>query len=148
MKKLNALFKSVAFDVLPNHSYLFERWSNAAEKVHFQALPAVIHVVPKAMKVELNKFQTQIKPTTTCLVAFFDLCPSLDASGEEVAEVVDRCREDAKRFLAELVRRDGVEVVGDVLFEIAEARHAACLAGVVMQFDVATYQEALCNTLR
>lgn len=146
MKKLNALFKSVAFDVLPRHTYLFERWSNAAEKIHSNSLPAVIHIMPHSVKLELNAMQSKIRPTTSCLVAFFDLCPSLDASGDEMAGGIVRCRDDAKRFLAELVRRDGIEVVGDVRLEIAVASYAAAVAGVVMEFDVVTKYESLCST--
>lgn len=145
MKKLNDIFKSVAEVALPSHSYSFERWSNAAEKIHSQSLPAVIHIVPRSIDVELNAFQTKAKSTVTCLLAFFDLCPSLDASGEETVIVVDRCKEDARKFLAELIRRDGVEIIGNVRMEVTEARFAAALAGIVMEVKVTTNAESLCE---
>lgn len=148
MQKLNDIFKRVASDVLTTHSYLFERWSNAHEKIHKAPLPAVIHIVPQQVTMELNTMQTKARSTTTCLLAFFDLCPSLDASGEEVAQVIDKCKADAKAFLAELVRVDGVAVTGDVQMEVTEARGMAALAGVILEFKVVGNFEALCSAVK
>lgn len=144
MQTLNNIFKRVASAVLPSHSYLFERWSNAHEKIHKAKLPAVIHVVPQQVTMELNQMQTKARSTTTCLLAFFDLCPSLDASGEEVAQVIDKCKADAKAFLAELVRVDEVTITGEVQMEVTEARGMAALAGVILEFKVVGNFESLC----
>lgn len=145
MKKLNNLFKSVANMVLPNHTYLFEDWESASEKVHSHELPVVIHVLPHTITMQLNEMQTKARNTTNCLLAFFDLCPSVDASGEEVAEVVDRCKTNARAFLQQLLREDGMEVMGDVRMEVATARGMAALAGVVMEINVRTASESLCT---
>lgn len=148
MQKLNNIFKRVASEVLPTHSYLFERWSNAHEKIHNTSLPAVIHIVPQQVTMELNQMQTKARSTTTCLLAFFDLCPSLDASGEEVAQVIDKCKANAKAFLAELVRLDDITMTGDVQMEVTEARGMAALAGVILEFKVIGNYEALCSEVR
>lgn len=148
MQKLNNIFKRVASEVLPTHSYLFERWSNAHEKIHKASLPAVIHIVPQQVTMELNQMQTKARSTTTCLLAFFDLCPSLDASGEEVAQVIDKCKANAKAFLAELVRLDDITMTGDVQMEVTEARGMAALAGVILEFKVIGNYEALCSEAR
>jgi hypothetical protein len=148
MQKLNDIFKRVASEVLPTHSYLFERWSNAHEKIHKASLPAVIHIVPQQVTMELNQMQTKARSTTTCLLAFFDLCPSLDASGEEVAQVIDKCKANAKAFLAELVRLDDITMTGDVQMEVTEARGMAALAGVILEFKVIGNYEALCSEVR
>lgn len=134
----------MASAVLPSHTYLFERWSNAHEKIHKAKLPAVIHVVPQQVTMELNQMQTKARSTTTCLLAFFDLCPSLDASGEEVAQVIDKCKAYAKAFLAELVRVDEVTITGEVQMEVTEARGMAALAGVILEFKVVGNFESLC----
>ena len=144
MQELNNIFKRVAAQVLPSHTYLFERWSNAHEKIHKAKLPAVIHIVPQQVTMELNQMQTKARSTTTCLIAFFDLCPSLDASGEEVAQVIDKCKADAKVFLAELVRVDEVTITGEVQMEVTEARGMAALAGVILEFKVVGNYESLC----
>jgi hypothetical protein len=144
MQKLNDIFKRVASEVLPTHTYLFERWSNAHEKIHKASLPAVIHIVPQQVTMELNQVQTKVKSTTTCLLCFFDKCPALDASGEEMSVVIDRCKDNSKAFLAELVRVDGVAVTGDVQMEVTEARGMAALAGVILEFKVVGNYEALC----
>jgi hypothetical protein len=148
MQKLNNIFKRVASEVLPTHSYLFERWSNAHEKIHKASLPAVIHIVPQQVTMELNQMQTKARSTTTCLLAFFDLCPSLDASGEEVAQVIDKCKANAKAFLAELVRLDDITMTGDVQMEVTEARGMAALAGVILEFNVIGNYETLCSEVR
>lgn len=148
MQALNNIFKRVASAVLPSHSYLFERWSNAHEKIHKAKLPAVIHVVPQQVTMELNQMQTKARSTTTCLIAFFDLCPSLDASGEEVAQVIDKCKADAKAFLSELVRVDEVTITGEVQMEVTEARGMAALAGVILEFKVVGNFESLCSAVK
>ena len=145
MIELNELFKGIVEEALPNYAYLFERWSNAAEKVHSTDLPVVMNIVPKTQRLQLNEKQTKYGTTTSCLVAFFNLCPSLDASGEEVAAVVDECRNAAQKFLAHLVESYDVELVGDVNVEIAEASYAACLAGVVLDFQVKQKPKVLCG---
>jgi hypothetical protein len=148
LKQLNDLFKEVVADVLPNHSYIFDRWSNAAEKVHTTDMPAVIHVIPKRQQYTLNTQQTKIGTTTSCLVAFFDLCPSLDADGEEMAEVLDRCQEAAQRFFSALTYRNGIAIVGDVNVETAEASYSACLAGVVCEFRIKAKDKAICGVIQ
>ena len=145
MQQLNNIFKGVAEVALPSHSFLFERWSNAAEKIHSQSLPAVIHIIPQSVALELNTMQTRAKNTTTCLLAFFRLCPSLDASGEEMAEVIDMCKADAMLFLSELIRRDRIEVQNNIRLQVTEAGYSACLAGVVMELQVLTPSESLCS---
>lgn len=145
MKKLNDLFKSVAQMVLPSHTYLFEDMATAAEKIHSHDLPVVIHVLPYTITMQLNEMQTKTRSTTNCLLAFFDLCPSIDASGEEFAEVVDKCKTNARAFLQQLLREDGVEVIGDVRMEVSYAKDMAALAGVVMEVNVRTASESLCT---
>lgn len=144
MQKLNNIFKRVASEVLPTHTYLFERWSNAHEKIHKASLPAVIHIVPQQITMELNSTQTKTRSTTTCLLAFFDKCPALDASGEQVAQVIDKCKDDARAFLAQLVRVDNVAITGEVMIEATEARGMAALAGVILEFKVVGNFEPLC----
>ena len=144
MQELNNIFKAVASEVLPTHTYLFERWSNAIAKIHKFPLPAVVHVVPQQMTMELNQVQTKVKNTTTCLLCFFDKCPALDASGEEVAQVIDKCKDDARAFLAQLVRVDDVTISGEVLIEATEAKGSAALAGVILEFKVVGNFEPLC----
>lgn len=145
MKQINDIFKSVAEAVLPSHSFLFERWSNADEKIHTHSLPAVLHIIPQSVSLEMNAMQTRAKNTTSCLVAFFRLCPSLDASGEEMAEVIDQCKADAMLFLSELIRRDRIEVQNNIRLQVTEAGYSACLAGVVMELQVLTPSESLCQ---
>lgn len=145
MTELNEIFKQVAQTVLPAHSYLFERWSNAHEKLNNTDIPAVIHIVPHSITMELNEMQTKTRNTTTCMVAFFDLCPSLDASGEDIAKVADKCKDDARAFLRELTRKDGIEIIGSVRMEVAEASGMIALAGVVLEMNIRTSYESLCS---
>lgn len=145
MQKINNIFKAVAQEVMPSHSFLFERWSNAAEKIHHTSLPAVIHIIPQSVEMELNPMQTRARSTTTCLLAFFDKCPSLDASGEEMAVVIDRCKDNAKAFLAHLIHKTNLTIEGEIKMEVTEAMGRACLAGVVCEFEVQDNFSALCS---
>lgn len=122
-------------EFMGNLTYVFENMQGANLKLDSAPLPAFVNVMPLTGSIRITPLQVKNYPK--CSFWFVDKV-NLDADGEEVQDVVNRCMDYAYEFILTLNESQFFEPVEkmDVDYQVVTSDMDANVAGVVIELQL------------
>lgn len=118
-----------------NLTYVFENLQGANLRLDSAELPAFVNVIPLTGSIRVTP--TQIRNYPKCSFWFVDKV-NLDADGEDIQDVVNRCMDYAYEFILTLNESKFFEPVEnmEVDFQVVTSDMDANVAGIVMEIQL------------
>lgn len=122
-------------EFMGNLTYVFENLQGANLKLDSAELPAFVNVIP--LTGSINITATQVRNYPRCSFWFVDKV-NLDADGEDIKDVVDRCMDYAYEFILTLNESKFFEPIEktEVDYQVVTSDMDSNVAGVVIELQL------------
>ena len=116
-------------------AYIYHDWTTANVMIENAELPVMINVLPVSGRIRIDGYA--FKESANCMVAFLDKA-DYDFDAEENEITVTRMKNLAKRFLAEVMRRDAFEDVdlSTVDYQVVYDKMDVNLTGIILELTI------------
>lgn len=115
-------------------TYMFENWQTANVRMDKFPLPCVLNVLPVSGMLNVGLNQLRDKPN--CMIAFMDKA-DFDFDGEQNDEIIERCKDRAKRFIMEVNKGKVFKgLSGDIRYSLFYDRLDVNVTGIVIELQL------------